>query len=57
MVTFTELALGRCNGRKPWLYLAAQILSGMVGVLAAHFMFEMLWLTPSANVRTGKSTK
>lgn len=53
LVTFTELALGRCDARKAWLYLVAQVLGGVAGVLAAHYMFELAWLTPSAHVRTG----
>lgn len=31
----------------------AQVLGGIAGVLAAHYMFELAWLTPSAHVRTG----
>lgn len=53
LVTFTDFALGRCDARKAWLYLAAQVLGGIAGVLAAHYMFELSWLTPSAHVRTG----
>lgn len=53
LVTFTELALGRCGARKAWLYLAAQVLGGIAGVLAAHAMFELPWITPSTHVRTG----
>lgn len=53
LVTFTELALGRCNARKACLYLAAQVLGAIAGVLAAHYMFELPWLTPSAHARTG----
>lgn len=53
LVTFTELALGRCEWKKARLYLAAQVLGGIAGVLAAHYMFELPWLTPSAHVRTG----
>lgn len=53
LVTLTELALGRCGMRKAWLYLVAQVLGGIAGVLAAHYMFELAWLTPSAHVRTG----
>ena len=55
LVTFTELALGRCDRRKATLYLAAQVLGAIAGVLAAHFMFELPWLTPSGHVRTGTS--
>lgn len=53
LVTFTEVALGTCGWRKAWLYLAAQVLGGIAGVLAAHYMFELPWITPSAHVRTG----
>lgn len=53
LVTFTEFALGRCGARKAWLYLAAQVLGGIAGVLAAHYMFELPWITPSTHVRTG----
>lgn len=53
LVTFTELALGRCDARKAGLYLVAQVLGGIAGVLAAHYMFELPWVTPSAHVRTG----
>ncbi len=53
LVTVTELALGRCDARKAGLYLAAQVLGGIAGVLAAHYMFELPLLTPSAHARTG----
>jgi glycerol uptake facilitator-like aquaporin len=35
------------------LYIAAQIIGGMVGVLAAHAMFELPLWQVSMNVRTG----
>lgn len=53
LVTFTELALGRCDGRKACSYLIAQVLGGIAGVLAAHYMFELPWLSASMHVRTG----
>lgn len=53
LVTFTELALGRCSARKACLYLVAQVLGAIAGVLAAHYMFELPWLTPSVHARTG----
>jgi glycerol uptake facilitator-like aquaporin len=53
LVTFAELALGRFAARKAWLYVVAQVLGGIAGVVAAHYMFELPWLVPSAHVRTG----
>src|SRR5271167_1466469 len=35
------------------MYIAAQIVGGILGVLAAHFMFELPLWQLSANVRTG----
>ncbi len=53
LVTFTEVALKRCGWRKAWLYLAAQVLGGLAGVMAAHYMFELPLLMASAHIRTG----
>jgi len=53
LVTFTELALKRLDWSSAMAYTAAQILGGMAGVMAAHYMFELpLWME-SAHVRTG----
>ncbi len=40
-VTLTELALGGLDSRRAALYIAAQILGGAVGVVAANVMFEL----------------
>ena len=53
LVTFIEVALERCSWKKAWLYLAAQVIGGIAGVLAAHYMFELPLLMASAHVRTG----
>lgn len=53
LVTFVELALGRCDTQKAGLYLAAQVLGAVAGVLVAHYMFELPLLTLSSHVRTG----
>ena len=53
LVTFTEVAMGRCGWKKAWLYLVAQVMGGIAGVMAAHYMFELPLLMASAHVRTG----
>lgn len=52
LVTCTELAMGRCEWDQAALYVAAQVLGAVAGVLAAHYMFELPWLTASMHVRT-----
>jgi glycerol uptake facilitator-like aquaporin len=50
----TALALRReLPARVAALYIAAQIAGGIVGVLAAHLMFELPLWQVSVNVRTG----
>jgi glycerol uptake facilitator-like aquaporin len=53
LVTLAELVLGRCHWRKARLYLAAQILGAVAGVIAAHWMFELPTVAASQQVRTG----
>lgn len=55
LVTLTELALGRCSRRQARLYLAAQFLGAVAGVIAAHMMFELPALTASTHARGGLS--
>lgn len=53
LVTFTEVALKRLDWATAWAYLAAQVLGGIAGVMAAHYMFELPLLMESAHLRTG----
>lgn len=53
LVTLCELALGRCPPGKAALYLPAQVLGAVAGVLAAHAMFELPTWQASTHVRTG----
>lgn len=53
LVTVTALAFGHFNMRKASLYLAAQVLGAIAGVMAAHYMFDLPLLTASAHARTG----
>jgi glycerol uptake facilitator-like aquaporin len=51
-----SIAMAMCRELPPriaGLYIAAQIIGGMVGVLAAHAMFELPLWQVSMNVRTG----
>ena len=48
LVTLTELALKRTGWAKAGGYISAQIVGAIVGVLAAHYMFELpLWMESS----------
>lgn len=53
LVTFTEVALKRMGWGTATAYTVAQILGGIAGVMAAHYMFELSLLMESAHVRTG----
>ena len=53
LVTFSELALKRCDWKKAVLFLVAQVLGGIAGVMATHGMFELPLLAASVHVRTG----
>ncbi len=53
LVTLADLALGRFGLGKATAYLAAQFLGAIVGVVAAHWMFELPSFAASAHVRDG----
>ena len=53
VVTLSELVLKRVGWVTAWAYLAAQILGGIAGTVAAHYMFELPLLMESVHVRTG----
>jgi len=53
LVTLAEWALGRCDSRRVLLFLPAQVLGALAGVLAAHFMFELPLWQASGHVRNG----
>src|SRR5205085_2272217 len=53
LVTLVEWALGLCNVRRVLLFLPAQVVGALAGVLAAHFMFELPLWQASTHVRTG----
>jgi glycerol uptake facilitator-like aquaporin len=53
LVTLSALALKEANGRATAVYLAAQVSGAVLGVIAAHFMFELPLVMASAHVRTG----
>ena len=53
LVTLAELALQRLDRRQAGVYLLAQVLGAVTGVMAAHAMFELPLLMISAHARTG----
>jgi len=53
LVTLAEWALGRCDARRVLLFLPAQFLGALAGVLAAHFMFELPLWQASGHARNG----
>lgn len=53
LVTLSELVLKRLGWITAWAYLSAQILGGIAGTVAAHYMFELPLLMESVHVRTG----
>jgi len=53
LVTLSALALKETDGRATGVYLAAQVSGAVMGVIAAHFMFELPLVMASAHVRTG----
>lgn len=53
LVTFTEVALKRASWSKASVYLVAQVLGAIAGVMAAHYMFELPLLMESTHMRTG----
>jgi glycerol uptake facilitator-like aquaporin len=46
---------GELNNRELLLYLTAQLLGALVGVLLAHAMFEQALIQPGTHIRTGLS--
>lgn len=54
-VTFVEWTLGRVSGSTLAAYVPAQIAGAVLGVLAAHFMFELDLVQASTHVRSGAS--
>ncbi|MEM8797514.1 MAG: MIP/aquaporin family protein [Pseudomonadota bacterium] len=54
-VTFAFLMFRQIKAGEAGLYIAAQIVGGLIGMLAAHFMFELDLFQVSAKVRTGAS--
>lgn len=53
LVTCAEAALRRMPWGKASVYLVAQVLGAVAGVVAAHYMFELPLLMESTHVRTG----
>lgn len=54
-VTLAFAVRREIGGRDSLLYMAAQVMGGILGVLAAHFMFEELLYQVSTHGRTGPS--
>lgn len=52
-VTLAMAARGGLRSSEAWLYIAAQILGAICGVLAAHLMFELPLWQLSTTARTG----
>jgi glycerol uptake facilitator-like aquaporin len=52
-VTMVFAALRQIPARVAVLYVAAQLLGGILGTIATHGMFERALLEPSSHVRTG----
>ena len=53
LVTLSELALKRMPINTASVYLLAQVLGAIAGVMTAHYMFELPLLMESIHVRTG----
>lgn len=53
LVSAAELVLGRRTGREFAVYVCAQTLGALLGVLLAHAMFELPLLQISRHMRTG----
>ena len=54
-VTFSFVLQGSIERPIALAYIAVQIVGGLLGVLAAHAMFEQPWLAASVNERSGAS--
>jgi glycerol uptake facilitator-like aquaporin len=53
LVTLAEALLGRCSVSRACLYLLAQVAGAIAGVVAAHLMFDLPWISTSVHVRSG----
>lgn len=53
LVTLTEAALKHLAWASAGVYLLAQVLGAIAGVVAAHYMFELPLLMESTHTRTG----
>ena len=53
LVTLVERVRGNLNWRDALLFIAAQFLAAVIGVLIAHAMFELPMITSSQHVRSG----
>lgn len=53
VVTLTELAAGQLGPHRAVAYIAAQIAGAVLGVWAAHAMFDLPLLQASQHIRTG----
>lgn len=53
VVTLAEASLGRLTWRRVVPYFAAQFVGALLGVAAAHAMFELPLYFPSQHIRTG----
>jgi glycerol uptake facilitator-like aquaporin len=53
LVSLIEALLGRCGWPKAYGYMLAQGTGAIAGVVAAHLMFDLPWISPSEHVRTG----
>lgn len=53
IVTLVEVLLHRCTWIKASWYLVAQVAGAVAGVVAAHMMFDLPWISTSEHVRTG----
>ncbi|ARV19540.1 Aquaporin Z [Curvibacter sp. AEP1-3] len=53
LVTITEVVMKRASWGKASVYLIAQVLGAIAGVMAAHYMFELPLLMESTHMRTG----
>lgn len=54
-VTLVEMVGGRLRIADAAAFVCTQILAGIVGVFAAHAMFDEMWWQASVHVRTGPS--
>ncbi len=53
LVSLVEVLLGHRSASTACLYVLAQVVGAVAGVIAAHVMFDLPWISTSTHVRSG----